>query len=127
MAFTYSIPFREAACRRMLSVERVLDLAGELGVSVAVIGTATSTSTSSVAVMRFASGSTRFIGKMAEPRSRPEPRLQHRVLPRASKLVAPSTEPPETRESNPMRWALPHPEPRTFSQPGMRAKADFKT
>jgi transposase-like protein len=37
MAFTYSRPFREAACRRMLGGERVTDLAGELGVSVATL------------------------------------------------------------------------------------------
>jgi transposase len=37
MAFTYSTPFREAACRRMLSGQRVTDLAGELGVSVATL------------------------------------------------------------------------------------------
>jgi transposase len=34
MAFTYSAPFREAACQRMLSGERVAALADELKVSV---------------------------------------------------------------------------------------------
>jgi len=33
MPFTYSTPFREAACQRMLAGERVEELAGELGVS----------------------------------------------------------------------------------------------
>ncbi|MGH9045951.1 MAG: transposase [Acidimicrobiales bacterium] len=33
MAFTYSTPFREAACQRMLAGERVEELADGLGVS----------------------------------------------------------------------------------------------
>jgi hypothetical protein len=35
MAFTYSTPFREEACERMLAGERPEELAEELGVSVA--------------------------------------------------------------------------------------------
>ena len=37
MAFTYSTPFREAACERMLAGERVEELAEELGVSAATL------------------------------------------------------------------------------------------
>ena len=37
MPFTYSTPFREAACRRILEGERVTDLASELEVSIATL------------------------------------------------------------------------------------------
>ena len=37
MPFTYSSRFREAACKRMLAGERVEELAGELGVSLATL------------------------------------------------------------------------------------------
>jgi len=37
MAFTYSTPFREEACERMLASERPEELSAELGVSVATL------------------------------------------------------------------------------------------